>query len=186
MSTYSLPVKSESVYVVNRDCCLPACPFRVLYMTRLPFEARSLNELKNKIIMGTFAPLKPGAPYSAALVAVCHALLNKDPRKRPTCAAVLNSSEAAPWLYTIPEPVRCPLPALDALPSECVVRPAKQRKQECCWTGDLVLHDWNTCPMDSAERRYSERGVAVVPRPPATGVVWRRGSSGGAAGKPPS
>jgi serine/threonine protein kinase len=27
---------------------------------RLPFDARSLNELKNKIILGAFAPLTPG------------------------------------------------------------------------------------------------------------------------------
>jgi hypothetical protein len=66
--------------------------------------------------MGGFTPLAPGAPYSAGLVAVAHALLSKDPRKRPTCAAILNSREAAPWLHTLPEPVRLPLPALDAGP----------------------------------------------------------------------
>lgn len=88
---------------------------------RLPFEARSLNELKNKIILGSFAPLRPGQPYSAGLVAVCHALLNKDPRRRPTCAAILNSSEAAPWLHAIPDAVRCPLPPLDAVPSELLL-----------------------------------------------------------------
>lgn len=86
--------------------------------TRLPFDARSLNELKNKIIMGSFAPLTPNAPYSAGLVAVCHALMSKDPRRRPTCAAILNSREAAPWLHTIPEAVRLALPPLDAGPSE--------------------------------------------------------------------
>lgn len=91
-------------------CCLPS--------HRLPFDARSLNELKNKIIMGSFVPLTPNAPYSAGLVAVCHALLSKDPRKRPTCAAILNSREAAPWLHTVPEVVRLPLPPLDAGPSE--------------------------------------------------------------------
>lgn len=85
-----------------------------LFPFRLPFDARSLNELKNKIIMGSFLPLTPNAPYSAGLVAVCHALLSKDPRKRPTCAAILNSREAARWLHTIPEPVRMPLPPLDA------------------------------------------------------------------------
>ncbi|WIA15752.1 hypothetical protein OEZ85_002367 [Tetradesmus obliquus] len=91
---------------------------------RLPFEARSLNELKNKIILGSFAPLRPGQPYSAGLVAVCHALLNKDPRRRPTCAAILNSSEAAPWLHAIPDAVRCPLPPLDAVPSMAEMSPA--------------------------------------------------------------
>jgi serine/threonine protein kinase len=94
------------------------CCSRTCHALRLPFEARSLNELKNKIILGSFAPLKPGQPYSAGLVAVVHALLNKDPRRRPTCAAILNSSEAAPWLHAIPDAVRCPLPPLDAVPSE--------------------------------------------------------------------
>jgi len=78
--------------------------------------------------MGSFQPLVAGAPYSAALVTVCHALLNKDPRKRPTCAAILNSSEAAPWLHMIPEPVRLPLPALDAVPSEC----QEERRESHC------------------------------------------------------
>jgi hypothetical protein len=68
--------------------------------------------------MGSFAPLTPNAPYSSGLVAVCHALLSKDPRKRPTCAAILNSREAAPWLHTVPDAVRLPLPPLDAGPSE--------------------------------------------------------------------
>jgi hypothetical protein len=90
----------------------------LLLLFRLPFDARSLNELKNKIIMGSFVPLTPNAPYSAGLVAVCHALLSKDPRRRPTCAAILNSREAAPWLHTVPEAVRLPLPPLDAGPSE--------------------------------------------------------------------
>jgi hypothetical protein len=89
-----------------------------LLLFRLPFDARSLNELKNKIIMGSFVPLTPNAPYSAGLVAVCHALLSKDPRRRPTCAAILNSREAAPWLHTVPEAVRLPLPTLDAGTSE--------------------------------------------------------------------
>lgn len=93
------------------------CP-ALLSARRLPFDARSLNELKNKIIMGSFVPLAPGAPYSAGLVAVVHALLSKDPRRRPTCAAILNSREAAPWLHTIPEAVRLPLPPLDAGPGE--------------------------------------------------------------------
>eukprot|EP00775_Hariotina_reticulata_P014593 gene14593-14724_t len=50
---------------------------------RLPFDGRSLNELKNRIIMGSFQPLVTGAPYSAALVTVCHALLSKDPPQAP-------------------------------------------------------------------------------------------------------
>jgi hypothetical protein len=53
---------------------------------------------------------------------VAHALLNKDPRRRPTCAAILNSSEAAPWLHAIPDAVRCPLPPLDAVPSELLTQ----------------------------------------------------------------
>lgn len=74
--------------------------------------------------MGSFVPLTPNAPYSAGLVAVCHALLSKEPRKRPTCAAIVNSREAAPWLHTVPEAVRMPLPLLDAGPGEAQRRGA--------------------------------------------------------------
>lgn len=48
---------------------LPSC--------RLPFDARSMNELKNKVILARFPPVTPGAPYSPALVNICHALLNR-------------------------------------------------------------------------------------------------------------
>jgi serine/threonine protein kinase len=112
--------------------CNPSSSCVALVILRLPFEARSLNELKNKIILGSFAPLKPGQPYSAGLVAVAHALLNKDPRRRPTCAAILNSSEAAPWLHAIPDGVRCPLPPLDAVPSELPRVLVKSDVAACC------------------------------------------------------
>ena len=85
--------------------CLP--------LLRLPFDARSMNELKNKVILAKFSPLNAGQPYSPSLVNICHALLNRDPRKRPTCAAILNSPEAEPWLNAIPEAVRQPLPPLN-------------------------------------------------------------------------
>jgi hypothetical protein len=37
---------------------------------------------------------------------------SREPKKRPTCAQILNSPEAEPWLNTIPESVRQPLPPL--------------------------------------------------------------------------
>jgi hypothetical protein len=36
-----------------------------------------MNELKNKVILAKFPPVTPGAPYSPALVNICHALLNR-------------------------------------------------------------------------------------------------------------
>lgn len=36
-----------------------------------------MNELKNKVILARFPPVTPGAPYSPALVNICHALLNR-------------------------------------------------------------------------------------------------------------
>lgn len=106
----------------RREAAFAACcklsdahtaPTHCHHAARLPFDGRSLSELKHKIILGSFAPLVPGAPYSGALVALVHALLSKDPDRRPTCAAILNSTEAAPWLHTIPDAVRLPLPPLD-------------------------------------------------------------------------
>ena len=83
------------------------------HVRRLPFDARSLPELKHRVIMGSFVPLTPGSPYSPALVGLVHALLSKDPRRRPTAAAILNSAEAAAWLHTLPADVRLPLPPPD-------------------------------------------------------------------------
>eukprot|EP00877_Chromochloris_zofingiensis_P014370 jgi/Chrzof1/9187/Cz03g39050.t1 len=100
-------------YGYNSDLWSLGCVLYEMMTYKLPFDARSINELKNKVIMGAFQALAPGT-YSSGLVSLCHALLSRDPRKRPTCAAMLNSPEAAAWMHAIPAAVRQPLPPLHA------------------------------------------------------------------------
>lgn len=81
---------------------------------RLPFDGRSLSDLKAKVVAGRFAPIPPGS-YSQELTSICHTLLTRDARGRPTCAAILASPEAAKWMHAVPEAVRgATLPSGDA------------------------------------------------------------------------
>ncbi|GBF91611.1 hypothetical protein Rsub_04351 [Raphidocelis subcapitata] len=99
-------------YGYSSDLWSLGCVLYELMSYRVPFDGRSINELKVKIIGGRFPPLAPGT-YSAPLVGLAHALLSRDPRQRPTCAAILNSPEAAAWMHTVPAPVRLPPPPVN-------------------------------------------------------------------------
>ncbi|KAI8469575.1 MAG: kinase-like domain-containing protein [Monoraphidium minutum] len=100
-------------YGYSSDLWSLGCVLYEMMSYRLPFDARSIKELQAKVVAGRFSPLAPGA-YSAPLVGLCHALLSRDPRQRPTCAAVLNSPEAAGWMASVPAAVRLPPPPVAA------------------------------------------------------------------------
>jgi hypothetical protein len=57
---------------------------------RVPFEAKSMAELRQKVMTGTIKPITPGK-YSVDLVIVMQSLLQTTPSKRATLDKILAS-----------------------------------------------------------------------------------------------
>lgn len=58
---------------------------------RVPFEARSMAELRTKVMAGRFKPISPGK-YSADLINLMGQLLQVNPQRRPEVSKILASS----------------------------------------------------------------------------------------------
>ncbi len=58
---------------------------------RVPFEARSMAELRTKVMAGRFKPITPGK-YSADLINLMGQLLQVNPQRRPEVSKILASS----------------------------------------------------------------------------------------------
>lgn len=62
-----------------------------IIICRVPFEAKSMAELRGKVMNGTVKPITPGK-YSMDLVLLMQSLLNLTPSKRPSLDKILSSS----------------------------------------------------------------------------------------------
>ena len=60
-------------------------------LCRVPFEARSMAELRTKVMAGRFKPITPGK-YSADLINLMGQLLQVNPQRRPEVSKILASS----------------------------------------------------------------------------------------------
>ena len=58
---------------------------------RVPFEARSMAELRTKVMAGRYKPITPGK-YSADLINLMGQLLQVNPQRRPEVSKILASS----------------------------------------------------------------------------------------------
>eukprot|EP01023_Acetabularia_acetabulum_P009129 TRINITY_DN14038_c0_g1_i2.p4 TRINITY_DN14038_c0_g1~~TRINITY_DN14038_c0_g1_i2.p4 ORF type:complete len:144 (-),score=37.41 TRINITY_DN14038_c0_g1_i2:206-637(-) len=70
---------------------------------KVPFDARSINELRAKVTAVQYTPLDPAKyKYSPTLLNLVKNLLNKDPSKRPKCVDILGTPEISKKMVLLP------------------------------------------------------------------------------------
>jgi hypothetical protein len=67
---------------------------------QVPFEAKSMGELKGKVMSGSNPPIT--TQYSPALKGLCVSMMQLDPAKRPTLTELLNVPEVNKRLSQVP------------------------------------------------------------------------------------
>ncbi|KAL3139701.1 hypothetical protein ABBQ38_004011 [Trebouxia sp. C0009 RCD-2024] len=78
-------------YTFTSDLWALGCLLYELMTYRVPFEARSMAELRTKVMAGRFKPITPGK-YSADLINLMGQLLQVNPQRRPEVSKILASS----------------------------------------------------------------------------------------------
>lgn len=68
----------------------------------MPFQAKSLPELKKKVITGEFKELGSSGNYSPALKALCMSMLRSDINKRATMRDILDTPDVQQRLMNVP------------------------------------------------------------------------------------
>lgn len=91
--------KSRS-YTFAADIWSLGCLLYEMLTYRVPFEARSMAELKSKVMAGKVQPIT--APYSNAMKNICMSMMQLDPAKRPSLTELLNVSEVQDKLGSVP------------------------------------------------------------------------------------
>lgn len=72
----------------------------ICHCLKVPFEARSMAELKSKVMAGRVQPVS--GPYSNALKNICMSMMQLDPAKRPSLTELLNVPEVQSRLARVP------------------------------------------------------------------------------------
>lgn len=79
------------------SCCSAYLKFNFL---KVPFEARSMAELKTKVMAGRVQPVTGN--YSNALKNICMSMMQLDPAKRPSLTEILNVPELQTRIGKVP------------------------------------------------------------------------------------
>jgi len=94
-------VWAKAKYSYSSDMYSLGCILYEMMTYKLPYLARSMEEMRKLVTGGKLTPISPGV-YSADIIQLCHSLLSLDVRKRPTPDQILNSQAAVRWMYTLP------------------------------------------------------------------------------------
>ncbi|KAF5837626.1 kinase-like domain-containing protein [Dunaliella salina] len=87
-------------YGFQSDSWALGCLLYEMATLTVPFEARSMNELRYKVLRSTYPPITGG--YSRDYIAMVTACLDPNPDRRPSMEMILNSPAVRSRMYLVP------------------------------------------------------------------------------------
>ncbi|KXZ44006.1 hypothetical protein GPECTOR_75g730 [Gonium pectorale] len=161
-------------YSYTSDTWAVGCLLYELSTLSVPFEARSMSELRYKVLRGTYPPI-PNT-FSRDLQQLVRECLDPNPDKRPTMDAILANPAVASRLKLLPQQIRNPpATAGSALVDTIKLNPQQRAGLQAVAPG-RPMPPWNYGGQAPGRRSAAPRGL---PSRPGGGAYGGGGGAGG-------